>query len=332
VGSTLLLIGGLALLIGGGELLVRGSVRLAEQMGVSPLLIGLTFVGFGTSTPELVTSVQAALIGSPGIAVGNIVGSNVANILLILGLSAVVFPMAVQANALKRDGLFVVLTALVFLVVSWTVGLERWVGCAFVLGLVGYLIYAYRQERTVAAAAGDHSAAFEKAEAFAGADPALRPAAARGAKISVWLGPAAIALTGLVAIIFGGRLLVDGAVELAKALGLSEAVIGLTIVAVGTSMPELVTSLIAAARRQADVALGNILGSNIYNILGIGGFTALIAPTPIPEKIANFDVPVMLAVSALLMLFAWTGRRISRAEGAIFLGLYASYVAWLIAA
>jgi len=136
---ALLLIGGLALLILGGELLVRGSVRLAERVGISPLLIGLTLVGFGTSTPELVTSVQAALIGSPGIAVGNVVGSNIANILLILGLSAVIVPLAVQTNALRRDGLFVVATALAFLAVSWTVGLERWVGGVFVLGLVGYL-------------------------------------------------------------------------------------------------------------------------------------------------------------------------------------------------
>jgi cation:H+ antiporter len=332
VDIALLLIGGLALLIGGGELLVRGSVRLAEQMGVSPLLIGLTLVGFGTSTPELVTSVQAALIGSSGIAVGNIVGSNIANILLILGLSAVIFPLAVQTNALKRDGLFVVVTALMFLVVGWTVGLERWVGGAFVLGLVVYMAYAYRQERTVAAVAGDHTAAFEKAEAIEGVDSALRPAAPRDRGAPSWLKPVAIAIVGLVAIIFGGRLLVDGAVELARVLELSEALIGLTIVAVGTSMPELVTSLVAAVRRQSDVALGNVLGSNIYNILGIGGFTALIAPTPVPERIAQFDMPAMLVASGLLMLFAWTGRKISRAEGATFCGIYLAYVAWIISA
>lgn len=328
---ALLLIGGLALLIGGGELLVRGSVRLAEQMGVSPLLIGLTLVGFGTSTPELVTSVQAALIGSPGIAIGNIVGSNIANILLILGLSAVLVPLAVQTNALRRDGLFVVATALAFLAVSWTVGLERWVGGVFVLGLFGYLLYAYRQERTATAVAGNHTAAFEKAEAFENVDRALRAAEPQGAGVSAWLFSGAIATAGLVLIIFGGRLLVDGAVELAQVAGLSEAVIGLTVVAVGTSMPELVTSLVAALRRQADVALGNVLGSNIYNTLGIGGFTALIAPTSVPDEIANFDVLAMLVASVLLLLFAWTSRKISRAEGATFLGLYTAYITWLIA-
>ena len=150
--------------------------------------------------------------------------------------------------------------------------------------------------------------------------------------MSAWLIPVAIAGAGLVLIIFGGRLLVDGAVELAQVAGLSEAVIGLTIVAVGTSMPELVTSLVAAARRQADVALGNVLGSNIYNTLGIGGFTALIAPTPVPDEIAGFDVPAMVIASVLLLLFASTSREISRAEGATCLGLYTAYIAWLIAA
>lgn len=329
---ALLLIGGLALLILGGELLVRGSVRLAERVGISPLLIGLTLVGFGTSTPELVTSVQAALIGSPGIAVGNIIGSNIANILLILGLSALIFPLAVQRNALKRDGLFVVIVALLFSAAGWTVGLERWVGAAFVLFLVLYMVYAYRQERTAAAGAGDHTAAFEKAEAAEGVDPGLRPAPPHGHGVLAWLVPVATAVAGLVAIIFGGQFLVEGAVELARVAGLSEAVIGLTIVAVGTSLPELVTSVVAAIRRQADVALGNVLGSNIYNALGIGGITALIAPTPVPQRIAQLDMPIMLAASVLLVLFAWTGQRISRAEGAAFVGLYVAYVVWLLAA
>lgn len=324
---ALLIVGGLALLIVGGELLVRGSVRVAERFGVSPLLIGLTLVGFGTSTPELVTSVQAAIIGSPGIAVGNIVGSNIANILLILGLSAIIFPIAVQENALRRDGMFVLGTALLLAAISLTVGLERWVGALFVLGLTGYMVYAYRQERTAAALAGDHTAAFEKAEAAEGVDPALRPRSPPRAGVLV---PLAMAIGGLAVIILGGRLLVDGAVQAARALGMSEEVIGLTIVAVGTSMPEFVTSVVAAIRRQMDVALGNILGSNIYNILGIGGVTALIAPTAVPAQIATFDNWVMVGVSALLLLFAWTGRRLSRFEGGVFVALYIGYVAFLI--
>jgi cation:H+ antiporter len=328
--TALLLLGGLAMLTIGGELLVRGSVRVAEQLSVSPLLIGLTLVGFGTSTPELVTSVQAALIGSPGIAIGNIVGSNIANILLILGVSGLIFPITVEGKALGRDGVFVVATALLLLVVGMTVGLQRWTGFVFLFGLTGYLVYAYRQERTAGAVAGDHTAAFGKAEAFEAVDPALRPGPKRGPGLAAWVVPLATAIAGLVTIIFGGRFLVEGAVDLARVAGLSETIIGLTIVAAGTSAPELITSLVAAVRRQTDMALGNILGSCIYNVLGIGGFTALIAPTPVPAEIVRFDMPVMVAASSLLLLFAWTGRRISRGEGAVFLGLYVTYVAYLI--
>jgi cation:H+ antiporter len=207
------------------------------------------------------------------------------------------------------------------------------VGLLLLAGLVGYMIYAYRQERLQPAGAGaDHTAAFDRAEAVELTDPALRPHAPDGTGgLMGWLVPFATALVGLGIIIFGGRLLVDAAVDLARTLGMSEAVIGLTIVAVGTSMPELVTSVVAAFKRQADVALGNILGSNIYNTLGIGGTTALLAPTSIPAEMVRFDIPVMIGASLLLLLFAWTGRRLSRGEGAIFLGFYAAYLAWLIA-
>jgi cation:H+ antiporter len=327
VTALLPLLGGLVLLMVGGELLVRGSVRLAERMGVSPLLIGLTLVGFGTSTPELVASVQAALIGSPGIAVGNIVGSNIVNIFLIMGVSALICPLAVKSGALKRDGGVVLASALLLGAAAWTVGLTRPVGAVFALLLVGYLVYAYRTERV----AGDgHTAAFGKAEAAGGADAALRPRSAEGKGWLVWAVPAATALAGLAVIILGGRLLVDGAVSLARVVGLSEEVIGLTVVAAGTSAPELVTSLVAAARRQSEVALGNVLGSNIYNALGIGGFTALIAPTPVPAQIAGFDLPVMIGASALLLLFAWSGRRVSRLEGGALLTAYIAYVGYLL--
>lgn len=326
---ALSLIGGLLLLIAGGELLVRGSVRVAERLGVSPLLIGLTLVGFGTSTPEMVTSVQAAMIGSPGIAVGNIVGSNMANILLILGVAALVHPLAVQSSALKRDGVFVVATAAMLAGVGWSVGLSRPVGIVFLALLTAYMVYAYRQERMLSG--GDHTAAFDRAEAMEAVDPDLRPHAPSGAGTREWLVPIATAVAGLAAIILGGRLLVSGAVDLARMVGLSEAVIGLTIVAVGTSMPELITSVMAALKRQADVALGNILGSNIYNVLGIGGLTALIAPTEVPAQIASVDTPLMICASLLLLFFAWTGARLSRVEGGIFVVIYAAYVGWLVA-
>lgn len=327
---ALQLLGGLALLLVGGELLVRGSVRVASSFGVSPLLIGLTLVGFGTSTPELVTSVQAALIGSPGIAVGNIVGSNIANMLLILGVAALICPMAVSSRALKRDGGFMLAMTVLFVLVGFTVGLERWVGVVFVALLIGYLVFAYRQEKALPA---EHGAAFERATAVGNYDEGLRPPErpATGTAMATWVLPLGLALVGLVAIVFGGRVLVEGAVALARIAGLTEEVIGLTIVAIGTSAPELVTSIVAALRKQAEVALGNVLGSNVYNLLGIGGFTALAAPTPFPEQIARLDAPFMLAISTLMVWFAYTSKQLSRVEGAVFLAFYIGYVAYLIA-
>lgn len=324
------LAGGLVLLVLGGEFLVRGAVQLAERFGVSPLLIGLTLVGFGTSTPELVTSVQAALIGSSGIAVGNIVGSNLANILLILGLSAIVFPVAVSSSALKRDGTLVVLTAVALTAVGLLWSLDRIVGSLFLAGLVSYIVFAWRQERVVGGLpAGEHTAAYERAEAFEQLHaPVLKPdaEALKAISIPISLG---MALGGLVLVVFGGKFFVDGAVSLARGFGISETVIGLTIVAVGTSMPEFVTSIVAALRKQSDIALGNILGSNIYNILGIGGITALIAPTEVPRQIATFDNLVMVGISVALLVMARTGWKIGRVEGAVLVSGYVGYVWWI---
>jgi len=324
------LIGGLALLIIGAELLVRGAVRLAEGLGVSSLLIGLTIVGFGTSTPELVTSVEAALLDSPGIAVGNVVGSNLFNMLVILGVSALVFPLAVSTTALRRDGTWVIGTAglLALVGLSWT--LDRLVAAGLLALLATYLVLAWRQERRVASAsAKGHTAVFDKAEALEELDPALRPRAAPKSKALSWLLPLGLCLAGLALLVFGASNFVTASIELARLLGVSETVIGLTIVAAGTSMPELATSTIAAMRKQADVAVGNVLGSNIYNILGIGGVTAMIAPTPVPEQIAGFDNWVMVGVSTLLLLLLWTGRRLSRLEGVLLIAGYVAYVWWI---
>ena len=327
--TVLPLIGGLALLVLGGELFVRGAVQIAERMGVSPLLIGLTLVGFGTSTPELVTSVKASLAGSPGIAVGNIVGSNIANILVILGLAALITPIAVGRGALRRDGSIGLAVALAFVGVGIFGMLDRAVGTLFLAGLVAYVVYAWREERR---GEPDHTAAFAKAQAFEEVHPSGLHATNASAPGAGWKGVAlsvGFAFGGLALVVLGGGLLVDGAVALARGLGVSETVIGLTIVAVGTSLPELVTSVIAALRRHADVALGNVLGSNIYNILGIGGATALLAPTTVPEAIAAYDVWVMVGASALLLLLGRTGWRIGRREGAVLLALYVVYV-WSI--
>lgn len=324
-----LLIGGLALLVIGGELLVRGAVDVAKRLGMSPLLIGLTLVGFGTSAPELVTSVQAALAGSPGIAVGNIVGSNIANILLILGLSALITPVAVQSNALRRDGVFVVGTGLMFALVSYAFMLDRIAGVLFLGLLATYLTYAYRQERTHVADADGHTSAFEKAEAYDtlhnGPILQAQHVNKEGGRTG-FLIPLALAIGGLLVVVAGGKLLVDGAIGIARSYGMSEAVIGLTIVAVGTSMPEFVTSVVAALRRHGDVALGNIMGSNIYNTLGIGGVTGVISPTAVPAQIVAFDNQVMIAASFALFIFAWSGYRVSRMEGAVLLSAYIIYV------
>ncbi len=301
--------------------MVRGAVGVATRLGVSPLVIGLTLVGFGTSTPELVTSVQASLAGSPGIAVGNIVGSNIANILVIMGVAALVTPIAVSSASLKRDGGIMIATALVFALFSAVTDLNRLTGAIFVLLLVAYVVYSFRQEQAVPS---DHGAAYDRGEAARDVDSGLSPEKAGSMALSLGL-----ALGGLVLVVFGGKLLVDGAVALARGYGISETVIGLTIVAVGTSMPELVTSVVAAARRHSDVAFGNVVGSNIYNILGIGGVTALIAPTTVPAEMLTFDIPIMVAVSVLLFAFAWSGFRIGRREGGLLLLGYVIYLAVL---
>jgi len=315
------LIAGLVLLVIGGELLVRGAVQAAERIGISPLVIGLTLVGFGTSMPELVTSVQAGLSGSPGIAYGNIVGSNIANILLIAGISALICPVIVARSALRRDAMAMLLVAVLFAVLAVLVPMGRIVGAALVAALVLYIAFVIQQERTGPGGGAIH----DKSLALAEADPGLAPPhPARHLAI-----PLLIALGGLVIVVAGGSLLVNGAVALARGFGVSETVIGLTIVAVGTSMPELVTSVIAALKRQGDVAFGNVVGSNIYNILGIGGTTALIAPSQVPSEIAGFDAPLMVGVSVLLVIFAATGLRIARREGAVLVTGYAAYI-WML--
>jgi len=321
--DSLFLLLGLVLLIAGGDLLVRGAVRIAERLRLSPMLIGLTIVGMGTSMPELAASVQASLAGSPGIAVGNIVGSNIANSLLILGTAALIAPIAVKTRALWRDGGVGTLAALALLAAGATVGLSREVGIAFLIAMAGYIYYAFRQER----AGASHSAAYERAMAMENLDPALVPQEKPGGKLSTAI---LLFLAGLVLIVGGGTLLVNAAIAMAQVLGVSDAIIGLTIVAVGTSFPELITSAVAAYRKQGDIALGNVLGSNIYNILFIGGVTGAVAPTAVPASIMAFDLWFLVAVSVVVMLLALSGRRLSRQEGFFLVAAYVGYTAYTI--
>lgn len=313
--AILLVAGGLVLLALGGELLVRGAVGMAARLGISPLLAGLTIVGFGTSMPELATSTQAALGGSPGIAIGNVVGSNVANSLLVLGVSALILPLAVNPASFQRDaiamgGASLLCTGAVMLGV---IGLAP--GIVLVAALVAYIWWAYKSE----SATHDAEAVRHQGEAE---DRPVPPDTG-----PVVLGGMVIA--GLVAAIFGAGLLVDGAVVLASAAGVSESVIGLTVVAVGTSLPELIACVIAVLRKHADVALGNVVGSNIYNLCGILGLTAIIHPIEIPAEIARIDIWVMLGVTALLIVQLRSGWRLSRPEGALLVALYCGYTALL---
>lgn len=313
--TYLLLAAGLVLLTLGGDTLVRGASTAAKSLGVSPLLIGLTLVGFGTSTPELVTSLTAAAAGSPGIAVGNVVGSNTANILLILGLTALIAPIAVDRAAFRRDGWVLVIASLVC-AAAVLAGRIDWIwGIAMMAMLAAYVVFAYLGERNVQDPERD------KYEHMA----ETAPDAKGGVVVGLGLAVLGIALT-----IGGANLLVNNAIVIARDLGVSDTIIGLTVVAVGTSLPELVTSVVAALRRQADVALGNIVGSNIYNVLGILGITAVVAPIRIPAEIARLDIWVMLAATALLVVFVRTGLKIVRWEGLALMVAYAAYVWWLV--
>ena len=318
----LILLAGFVVLIVGGELLVRGAVRVAERAGMSELLIGLTIVGFGTSAPELVASIEAARAGSPGIAWGNVVGSNLANSLLILGAASLILPVVVPRGPLWRDGGLALAATIVLWLVATTTGTTVAIGIGFLLVLVGYLGYAYRAEQTQPAGA---SAVHEKAEALEAADTHLHDVQPLWRSILVLL-------FGIVMIVLGGRWLVEGAVDLARLVGMSEAVIGLTVIAIGTSLPELVTSVIAAYKGASAVALGNVLGSNIFNLLLIGGVTAIIAPGTIPAEISNFGLPVLIVASILLLIFAATGRKITRWEGGILLVTYLALLVYNVVA
>lgn len=314
---------GLILLVAGGELLVRGAVGLAEKAGVSALVIGLVIVGFGTSMPELVTSVEAALAGSSEIAWGNIIGSNIANSLLILGAAALLAPIAIEnANRWRDPGIAVAASILLLLLAFTKLG-SMAIGLALIAGLLGFIFWCYREER-LAEPAIIHNAPYDRAQALEMTDTGLHPVAGG------WAKPILFTLLGLGVLIGGGRLLVSGAIDLARLAGMTETLIGLTIVAVGTSLPELVTSMIAARKGQAEVAFGNVVGSNIYNILGIGGATMLLAPGAIPGNLLPLDIGLMLASAAAILVFALL-RGVTRMSALALLAAYAAYLLFLSA-
>lgn len=302
--------GGFILLLFGAEYLVRGAVSLANKLKVSPMIIGMTIVAYGTTAPELVVSLEGALIGQPGISVGNVVGSNIANILLILGASALIFPIKCNPRALFRDGSVMLGAAFLFVGLALEGAITRVQGGLMIGALITYSVYAYWSERRKNTTS---DVLAQEAEEFS-----------EGPK-STWLAVVSV-LGGIAAVVFGARLLVAGAVTAARALGVGEEVIGLTLVAIGTSLPELATAVVAAWRRHSDVAIGNVIGANIYNLLAIMGLVSIVTPLKIPPQILKFDLWFMLAVTLALLASISFARGIPRAVAAGFIGVYGVYV------
>ena len=310
--TLLILVVGLVLLYFGAEGLVRGSSSLALRLGVGPLLVGLTVVAFGTSTPELVVSLKAAYLDQGDISVGNVVGSNICNIGLILGFSALIIPIKVASQIVRVDTPIMIGVTALALFLLHDGSLSRMEGVILFALLVGYVLFSIRLAK--------NQATDPLAEEFT--------EEIKVSKWGVWQDVAFIA-AGLVMLVFGARFLVDAAIDIAKSAGLSEAVIGLTIVAVGTSLPEFATSLVAALKKEADIAVGNVVGSNIFNILGILGISAAVTPLS-STGITGIDLGVMAAFAVVLWIFSRTGYRITRGEGFFLLVTYIAYVVWLV--
>ncbi|MCG8354776.1 MAG: calcium/sodium antiporter [Kiloniellales bacterium] len=305
--------GGLGLLLFGGELLLRGAVALARRFGLSKLLIGLTVVAAATSMPELVVVVATGVEGVPDVGVGNVVGSNIANVLLILGVGAIFFPVLTRPSDVLRDGFAVFVASALFVVFALAGQLVWWHGLIMLSLLIGYIGFSYGQERRRNGRAEGESLGQEDEEVGV-------PTSCLAALLFLALGVAGL--------VVGSDLLVDGAVTIAHAAGVSDAVIGLTLVAVGTSLPELATAIVAGLRHHTEVALGNVLGSNLFNILAVLSALTFTLPFEVAAELMQVDIWIMLGVSVILLPVMATGWRIGRLEGASFLTLYACYIAW----
>ena len=316
--NLFLFIAGLILLVVGAEALVRGASRLAAALGISPLIIGLTVVAFGTSSPELAVSIKSALSDQASIAVGNVVGSNIFNILCILGLSALVAPLVVSQQLVRFDVPLMIGASVLVLIFGADGRLSRIQGILLFLGLIAYilfLIYLSRKE--------SKEIQEEYAKEYGPGGQAV---------LKQYLINIGLALGGLALLVLGSRWLVDSAVAIAHYLGFSELIVGLTIVAAGTSLPEAVTSIIASLRDERDIAVGNAIGSNLFNLMGVLGLAGAVAPSGIMISGAatSFDIPVMIAVAVACLPIFFTGNMIARWEGALFLGYYVAYTLYLI--
>ena len=317
--AILLFVTGLIFLIVGAEVLVRGASRLAAIMRITPLVIGLTIVAFGTSSPELAVSIKAALSDQASLAVGNVIGSNIFNILFILGLSALIVPLVVSQQLVRFEVPLIIAISVVVLIFSLDGTFSRTDGLMLVAGLAIYVLFLIYQSRRESAKVKE-----EYANEF-GTESNVKYS---------WATNIVMVLGGLALLVLGSRWFVNGAVSFAQYLGVSELVIGLTIVAAGTSLPEVVTSVIAAVRGERDIAVGNVVGSNIFNILGVLGCASIVAPAGIEvtTAVSRFDLPVMIVVAFACLPIFYTGGLISRKEGALFLGYYAAYTLYLVLA
>lgn len=310
---------GFLLLVGGAEWLVKGASRLAAISGVSPLVIGLTVVALGTSAPELAVSMNAAYGGKTDIAVGNVIGSNICNILLILGIAALFAPLVVAQQLIRLDVPLLIAVSILMYVLSWD-GLIGFVdGLALSAGILAYIVFSVIKSRRESIQVQD-----EYAREYG-------PNAASSGYATT-IKNLLLILTGLALLVLGARWLVSGAVAIARAFDVSELIIGLTIVAVGTSLPEIATSVISSLRGERDIAVGNAIGSNLFNILAVLGFTAVVAPTGIPvsEGALGFDIPVMIAAAVACLPIFFTGYRIDRWEGVLFVLYYIAYISFLV--
>jgi cation:H+ antiporter len=312
----ILFFAGLALLIAGGESLVRGASRFATSLGIRPVVIGLTVVAFGTSAPELAVSVGSSLAGEPDLIVGNVIGSNIYNVLLVLGLAAIITPLIVREQLVRRDVPLMVLASLGTLILALDGGIGRTDGVILFGALIAWLAYSLWESRRTRSTDDGHDPSEVAALSTAGGR----------------LRSLAYIVVGLVMLVIGARWLVDGAVAVATMLGLSSLVIGLTVVAIGTSLPEVATSVVASIRGERDIAVGNVVGSNLFNLLAVLGLTAIITgDIPVAPGALTFDLPVMVAVAIACLPVFFTGHLIARWEGALFLAYGAGYTAYLLA-
>lgn len=295
---------GFVLLIGGAEYLVKGAVAIANKLKIPAIIVGLTIVAFGTSTPEFVVSIKAAFNGAAGIAIGNIVGSNIANILFILGVTSVIYPVVCNRKEFLRDYKFLLLVNVLFVCFAITGKFVCWQGLVLLALLFAFIYFNYRNSK-------DNDASEDAVSVLASKS---------------WWVVVLITIAGLIAIMYGADLLVKGAIDIARILGVSEEIIGLTIVAVGTSLPELATTVVAALRKQNGVALGNIVGSNIWNIVFIMGLTSTIIDVEVPRQFLLYDIWVMVLATMLLFPIMLSQNKISRIEGGVFLLIYMAYL------